>query len=265
MATATKQDDDLLIIADEESSSDSSGDIEFSFDFGEDTSTKESTTVSSGTTSDTAELKTEDTLESMPEVSIVEETPLSETASISEVDLTSDVDTPEISLGMDDAATETPVVDTKPVENSVNEDFSFDLSESNIDTEVVSTSIEETTNNWKESILAEESVLVQETPKEVEVSIDASSEASMNDILSATIAKLAARQELIATSKAGKSTKEEEIKAQIKELQSQVSELEAEMKELDKESDKITANITELENMKLDPVKEHNSKRVTKK
>jgi predicted nuclease with TOPRIM domain len=86
----------------------------------------------------------------------------------------------------------------------------------------------------------------------------------MNDILSATIAQLAARQEVIATSKAGKASKEEEIKAQIKDLQAQLKELESEMSTLDSESDKITANIAELENMKLDPVKEHNVKRVKK-
>jgi len=55
------------------------------------------------------------------------------------------------------------------------------------------------------------------------------------------------------------------MKTQIQELQEQVQVLEAEMKSLDAESEKITANISELEKMKLDPVKEHNAKRVVKK
>jgi len=77
--------------------------------------------------------------------------------------------------------------------------------------------------------------------------------------------KLEARKEAIATDKSGKAAQEEDMKAKILELQEQVQELEAEMKALDAESEKITTNISELEKMKLDPVKEHNAKRVVKK
>jgi chromosome segregation ATPase len=124
-------------------------------------------------------------------------------------------------------------------ESNASEDFSFDLTDDTVKSEEKS-----------------ETVVHQ---------VEVSSDSSMNDILSGTIAKLVARQEIIATDRSGKATKEEEIKVQIKDLQAQVKELEEEMSALDSESDKITANIAELENMKLDPVKQHNAKRVTKK
>lgn len=87
---------------------------------------------------------------------------------------------------------------------------------------------------------------------------------SMNDILSATIAKLEARKTVIAGEKEAKLTHESEIKDQIKALQDEHAEIEAELTTLDSESSNITANILKLENMKLDPVKDHNAKRAKK-
>jgi peptidoglycan hydrolase CwlO-like protein len=105
--------------------------------------------------------------------------------------------------------------------------------------------------------------IFQETNTVAESNSD--SHESLNDILSATIAKLQKRQEAIAKDTDSKSSQEEDIKAQIAKLQEQVKELEADMKQLDTESKKITSNIEELEGMKLDPVKEHNANRSTKK
>lgn len=249
MATATKQDDDLLIITDEDNSSDSTGDIEFSFDFGDDSSSHKETPENSEVPVDTGEAKAEATLESLAEMSASQ-------------------DTPEISSAMTDETSENiSELDTsvQAIETPVDEDFSFDISDTNTETQTPAKIDQESTMNLDESNLLEGAALTEETSSQEESTLNTNSESSMNEILSATIAKLASRQDVIATSKAWKATKEEEIKAQIKELQSQVSELEADMKELDTESDKITANISELEKMKLDPVKEHNTKRVTKK
>jgi len=262
MATATKQDDDLLIIADD-TSSDSAWDIEFSFDFWEDISadTKEPSTpeqtpdpvVSDSSSKITDEKNSQD----LP----TQETPEAPSAPAvnSETDLGISFDTGENKVA------DTPVIEDSnsskepTASEAPAEEFSFDLGWESEDSASIADKSPE--NSASESASNTETLMDVAEPKETETLW----ESSMNDILSATIAKLVARQEVIATSKAWKATKEEDIKKQITELQSQVAELEADMKSLDNESDKITANIKELENMKLDPVKEHNSKRVTKK
>ena len=139
---------------------------------------------------------------------------------------------------------EEKVEEPKIEENKETEDFSFDMGETtdSQETEAVITDLEQAEDQ----------------------STSGGDDSSMNEILSATIAKLVARQEAIATDKTGKAQKEDELKAQIKNLQDQVTELEADMSELDSESNKITTNIQELEKMKLDPVKEHNNKRAKK-
>jgi hypothetical protein len=253
MATATAQDDDLLIIADDSASDDSSDDIEFSFDFGDD-SVEKKETIPTEEVSTKTPIETTDPLElhldSVEEVSEI-------------IDVTSEV-TPEatdtnINLGINfDTSSEEskPEVVAEALEVPANEEFSFDLGEGSEIKEEEAVIMEET--KTEEAIPAVESVAT------AEVNDSTGDDTSMNGILSATIAQLAAREDVIATDKSSKSQSKDEIQAQIKDLQAQVKELEADMASLDSESDKITANITELENMKLDPVKEHNSRRAKK-
>lgn len=236
MATATTKDDDLLIISEDDASSNSKDDIEFSFDFGEETSSSTSDVEKSHIAeTQLSEEKIKETSQDVSEEIIQTET------QISNSDLENTV-----------KKTMTPDSNEKDVV-----DFSFDLGDSSGQESDISDSESIDSSNKEVAILDNTAWSSQD--------LEVSNESSMNDILSATIAKLLARQEVIATSKAWKATKEEDIKKQITELQSQVAELEVDMKSLDNESDKIAANIKELENMKLDPVKEHNSKRVTKK
>jgi len=223
MATATKQDDDLLIISEDDTSSNSKWDIEFSFDFWEDSSKKE----------EVSEVKIEDLV-------------VSEESSVSPEEETANIDLWVSLDGWKEKVEASPMEkSTETADTSGEEEFSFDLggAPENQTEEVVVADIEpvwdESTSLWDNS--------------------------SMNDILAGTVAQLTARKEAIATTKWGKAQQEEEIKAQIKELQAQVKELESDMSMLDNESDKITANIAQLEEMKLNPVKEHNAKRATKK
>jgi hypothetical protein len=226
MAIATAQDDDLLIIADDSVSDNSSDDIEFSFDFGEDSAEKK---------------ETSSVEEGSPEIT---ETPI------------------DLGINFDTSSEESKVeAKTETHEVAANEEFSFDLGEVS-EAKQEESKIEESP---VEESPVEEGITAAKVSSEVESTNSTGDDTSMNDILSGTIAKLAARQDVIATDKASKSKSEEEIKAQIKDLQEQVKELESEMDTLDSESNKITANIAELENMKLDPVKEHNAKRVVKK
>jgi len=84
-------------------------------------------------------------------------------------------------------------------------------------------------------------------------------------ILRQNIAKLEERKSVISADSEAKKKQEDDIKAEIKKLQDKVEALEADMKNNSMESDKIVANIGELEKMKLDPVKDHNAKRIAKK
>jgi len=252
MATATKQDDDLLIIADDDSTSDSNNDIEFSFDFGEDTPKKESasdTQIEDSSISEESVVALEAEEIKTPDLEIAADEKAEEiTEVVSEVtpDISAetDVESGSVDLWMSLDGLEEKVEESKIEENKETEDFSFDMGETtdSQETEAVITELEQAENQ----------------------STSGGNDSSMNDILAATIAKLASRKDAIATTKSGKAKKEEEIKVQIKDLQALVKELEDEMKALDTESDKITANISQLEDMKLDPVKEHNNKRVKK-
>lgn len=230
MATMT-QDDDLLIIEDD-SKNESSGDIEFSFDFG-DQSTPEATKASATqqeTKAASVETSSTDTMES-PEEALAA------------------LEKPEVHLDVaaESVETQTPVVEEQ-TEATLAEDFSFDL------TEQETPAAQDTTSEIPETADTD----IMGTAENV------SSESSMNDILSATIAKLTLRQENIAKDKSWKTSQEEDLKTQIQELQDKVSQLESDMEMLSSEDEKITANIEELEKMKLNPVKEHNSKRSKK-
>jgi len=83
--------------------------------------------------------------------------------------------------------------------------------------------------------------------------------------MDATIVKLQIRHDTIEGDKQSImdtiTTKEEEISS----LKSEVAGLNTDVKGLEAERQKIEESMSELESMKLDPVKEHNAKRVAKK
>ncbi|NDK09827.1 hypothetical protein GW846_03550 [Candidatus Gracilibacteria bacterium] len=245
--TGTTQDEELLIITDD--SSDDSSDMDFSFDFGDEN------------TDSTSEKETE--------------------TSKAEAQATEDSYTDETILEMEDAPLKEEISQipqsTDENEESENEEFSLDFSKEidtlpetnqNVSNEVVAEKSEQ--NDFGMDLMSDDTSNKTQseapvTEKNTETKILSDSHESLNDILSATIAKLQKRQEAIASDTENKAKKEEEIKSQITELQTQVKELEADMKQLDTESKKITSNIEELEGMKLDPVKEHNANRNAKK
>jgi len=244
MSTATQQDDDLLIIEEDTSSDTASDTIEFSFDTEDDAFSSTDEIVI-----DVTDEKTQDTgvSEDSP-VSVLEISPEIDTATATPEDMT-------ISFEIPESASPVEASSEKAEEIKVAEDFSFNLdmwSEA-------SETIPET------SVTSPIEEVISEPTSALPVETVSAQEESLNDILTATIVKLEARKEAIATDKSGKAAQEEDMKAKILELQEQVQELEAEMKALDAESEKITTNISELEKMKLDPVKEHNAKRVVKK
>jgi len=136
-----------------------------------------------------------------------------------------------------------------------------DTSHENIEKDI---SLEEKQDDFSLDLSPGETLSKETSEVTAEDTLSDTSGTSMNDILSATIAQLEARKNTISTEKAAKSTQEEELKKQIASLEKQVSELESEMTTLDMESDKIELNISDLEKMKLDPVKDHNAKRAKK-
>lgn len=87
----------------------------------------------------------------------------------------------------------------------------------------------------------------------------------LNTILTGTIKKLQDRKKSIWDNTEAKKKKSSELRQQIEWLENEVSTIEAEIATLWLESDKIDINISQLESMKLDPVKEHNSRRTSKK
>ena len=148
-------------------------------------------------------------------------------------------------------------------------DFSFDLTTEEASEEVVETKTEEATPSADldfggfdlSSDTGAESVWT------TEVAATVAATASMNSILEDTVAKLEARKDAIADEKSGKTAKVADLKAEIKKLEGEVLTLEGEIEGLDEEADKITANISGLQDMKLwneDAVKEHNAQRVMK-
>ena len=245
MATATQQDDDLLIITEDDTSAstDATDSIEFSFDDSADEKDTSAEAPMIDLTSEDNETSDISVIEEMKE-EVVNEVPATEelTEVAEEVGLDFNFDT----WAEEATVKENSAEETSTEETTVSEEFSFDLGE-------------------QESVSEEVAQKIEAVDLSVETPVETNSGESLNDILSGTIAKLEARKATIASDKSTKSWKEEEIKKQIKTLQAEVETLEADMKMLDSESDKITANIAELENMKLDPVKEHNAKRVVKK
>lgn len=248
-ATATK-DDDLLIISDDSNDS-TTWEIEFNFDFDESSSVdsrKEEVKEKADSTNHSADLEILDEVDT--ELEIVENSEKNQSEAKSNEDTVANI---SIDLGSFENEGEDTISETKvetgstDESNVVEEDFSFGFDDT-VKTEEVSNKEETTANE-----------AVMET---VDTAVE---KEDLNSILSATILKLETRKQSIQTERWGKSSKVQDIKSQIEALQKQVEELEAEMRTLDMEEEKITSNISELEKMKLDPVKNHNSKRVSKK
>ena len=239
MSTVT-QDEELLIIQDESDTSNNS--LSFNIDFEDDT--KASTSEDATSSEVKSNIWTNDALEIQ-----LDDTSESELASQASNIKTEDTPTQEIQTEeafeislWDDIWSQDSTSESSDIKVEVDDDSSSDQSES---FDIL----------WS----AEVSEVSDSVPEQT------TSSENLNDILTATIAKLALRKEAIQTDTSSKQVKVQDLKTQIEKLENQVSEIEAEITSLWLESDKIDTNITQLENMKLDPVKEHNAKRVSKK
>lgn len=246
------QDEDLLIIS--EDVADTPADMDFSFSFGEDapqtmTQTEQAVEAVSQVASETPATLWDFSLDIFQEnakaaETTENETVLSLTPTVSDVSVEQQVSGETIDFGLsalqDIAVVDTPseVVVPLTIQNEMT------VSEPVIDQVFVPEITAQTSTE-------ESSVIPQEE--------------GLNDILSATIAKLTLRADAIEKDTSGKATHISDIKAQIQLLEQQVAELEADIGVLNIEAEKITKNIEALEGMKLDPVKEHNARRVAKK
>lgn len=263
----TENSDDLLIISDDTSEDDTTDTIEFSFDEESSDTTNtvaDESTSDSGVKIDLSDVTTEEASQESPLVDTMKDT---EDTVVAKED-TSDTATQtpaewNIDLSFDlspDATAEAEQDSSIASEESpkTEETFSIDL-----DTPTV----EETPELGEEKTVSEDTAEISFMEAESSTSANDTSswdDTSMNEILSGTIAKLESRKETIAKNKEDKKAHEAEIKDQIKALEDEHAAIEAELTTLANEDKKITANIAELEKMKLDPVKEHNEKRVKK-
>ena len=277
--STTTQDDELLIIQDESDTSNDS--LSFNIDFDDDTNaSKEEDTVESEVKSDnwtdeTFEIQLDDTTQeaqNKEQSSDIKNEINNATTNTSQAETSSDTD---IGIGLDAANTDTntdsswkSLWDNSSVAEEVWFEISLwddtattelkdDLSDMNTGTSNDSSSEQDDSLNmlWDSVVSVANESIPEQTP----------SSENLNDILTATITKLTLRKDAIHDDTSSKQAKVQDLKAQIEKLENQVSEIEAEITSLWLESDKIDTNITQLENMKLDPVKEHNAKRVSKK
>lgn len=270
-ATAT-QDEDLLIIS-EDSASDVS-DIDFSFSFGDDTpastpaaSVEASQAVTAPATDIFSELSS--SLDSTPPAveSVASSDPIADTLE-TPVENIAQIETPFIS--QEEMVVAPVIEETSSVEPTAGLNISALLHKKEVANEAMMEEVsQETTTPVNEMQVADEVVSAPETSEIAQIQAEEVSstqnQESLNDILSATITKLALRAEVISQDSSGKSAQIASIKEQIKLLEEQVSGLEADISVLHSEADKISKNIQALEEMKLDPVKEHNARRVAKK
>lgn len=290
MTQAVAQDEDLLIIAD--SSDASNDDMHFSFDFGTEVGTPEAApqeealsvnpTASDVILSDTAAVLSEsNTLE-----------PTQEAPKMVfgiELDTPSIIPQNEVKIENSEIQIEEPLVSEiqTPVESPVMTESNWGpcdpltseeratVSPQTADTtpimEIPAPVTQEMPQETLVNVVPEGAAEVRQETNTIvipqaaaEVNVSGQSE-SLNDILTATIAKLALRAEAITQDSSGKSAQIADIQAQIKVLEEQVANLEGAISLLTTESEKISKNIEALEEMKLDPVKEHNARRVAKK
>lgn len=259
-ATAT-QDEDLLIIS--EDTTENTNDIDFSFSFGDDTpvSTPAASVVSEVTSSVEEPVITTTSVQAETSSSLGDFSFdvfwQNESASASpvqdETSLEIVSETPEI---LDTVTDSTPEITLW--ETSLQDTLSNPLS-----VETQSAEVAEISPVIQEEMIVPSAAIISEVPQAPAQEVSGTE--SLNDILAATIAKLTLRAEIISTDSSGKSTQIASIQAQIKALEEQVSALEGEISLLSSESEKISKNIEALEEMKLDPVKEHNARRAVKK
>lgn len=234
MATATQ--DDFLIIQDEAEAS--GEDFSFNFDFDDSLKKEGSTTVIEENNWDTW---------SKDEIINLETTTVDENNTLEVInDESLDIDIGEIQ-------NDSPVklsADTSNLDKKWNEDNWLDFSTLSGEAPNESTILSQDTIADKSNT----GITIKQTESE-----------DLNSILSGTIAKLNTRKKAIAEDTDAKRKKAAELKVQVESLESEVSIIEAEITSLWLESEKIDTNISQLESMRLDPVKEHNSRRSVKK
>lgn len=268
MAATATQDDDLLIISDE--NEEDSGDIDFSFDFwGDDDDVKDEKNSSDGLKIEDKIIITEESSDEEAELSLkidseesiaMQKESVEEEIVVEEIQEEKSEDEDEVSLDIENLEVESEVQEVEeisPDETPNGDDtVSFDLDlEEDVEEEA-----------WEESTAEDEVDLWGfEMWKASSGDNRDMTESSMNAILSLTIAQLDIRKENIAKEIAEKKEQETELKAQIEQWKVETETLEGEIEVLNAESKKIDENNAQLEGMKLDPVKEHNAKRVAKK
>lgn len=244
MSTAT-QEEDLLIIQDENDSSDES--LNFNIDF-EDEKKSPETVIEDIWDSTTDDSNQEETFEiELEDDTTTTEKQEEDTVDVQEQEVLEDSQAKDntdedFEISLDDESTQEDII--------VPENEQWDLSENSLLTDEGSLNIIESENDS----------IIQDTIEQ-----DTSKVEDLNDILAWTISKLTSRKKSIQDDTSSKQSKVEDLKEEIEKLENQVSEIEAQITALWLESDKIDSNISQLEDMKLDPVKEHNAKRVTKK
>ena len=280
MSTAT-QDEELLIIQDEGDDSDDT--LSFNIDFDDDTSdsNSENTAISEvksdNWTDDTFEIQLDDVAEDSQNDSQVSDTKIKDndsTSNASQVEASPDTELGIIIEDMDsNIEIDSNIAWEDTVDkNSVDDEVWFEIP---LWDDVWTSELKDEMNDIKEEASNNSSseqgevlnILWSAEVSEVSdsESWQAASSENLNDILTATIAKLALRKEAIQTDTSSKQAKVQDLKAEVEKLEWEISEIEAEITSLWLESEKIDMNITQLEDMKLDPVKEHNAKRVSKK
>ncbi|MCH8518261.1 hypothetical protein LAT59_00650 [Candidatus Gracilibacteria bacterium] len=254
MATSTQ--DDLLIIEDETDRS--NDDFSFNFEFNDADTSKEKS-IEDNTEAKEAEIKAQDD---------VSQDDIDGESTGEIIEIQDEDETIEINQDSLEGQSAKDTINDRDDTGEDEESFSIDLGVSDdalesIDNEVVE-DIAEKKENESEGIgniinLEDDENIGTSSVTEVEKTED------LNTILSGTIAKLQGRKESIENDTAAKKKKAGELRIEIEGLEGEVSTIEAEIAALGLESDKIDTNISQLEGMKLDPVKEHNAKRVSKK
>jgi len=193
-----------------------------------------------------------------------------ETASEEEIVLTLDDESAEEKVEVTDVQevveTETNSEVSAESDDELGLDFSLDFDESAEEktqeaTEQVveekSTDASESLDLWSFDLTASDDEVSSEVPIAEAVVVGG----SMNSILEETVAKLQARKDAIAWEKSWKTAKVADLKAEIKKLEEEVVALEVEVEWLDHEAEKISLNMSSLEDMKLEEeesVREHN-------
>lgn len=274
--STTTQDDDLLIIQDENETTEDN--LSFNIDLEDNKPEVENESNNSWKPADTDdsedafEIQLDDesghetdikNIDSVEEESKVAETQPKEIASEESFEISLDDTTDTVSKEnsqKDDSQTISEWVEEKNLTQDISiwiDNSDLDTTQNNKDTTIQKSAPSITSVN-ETNVLPDDSWKWNEW-EEIHPQED------LNDILAWTIKKLSSRKKMIQDDTSSKQSKVKDLKAEIGNLETQVAEIEAEITSLWLESDKIDTNIKQLENMKLDPMKEHNAKRVSKK